>query len=114
MFKVTRTPTFWVKVKLRMPGEDGTMIEGEMRVQFLRKDRDELEKLDKSTVGRVVRAEAIAPYIHAWADYNNGEGEGDTPYSVDELKFLEQRVPSAPGALVRAYLNASAGAREGN
>lgn len=112
MFKVSTSPTFWARVKLRMAGEDGKVVEGDIRVQFYRKSRDDLKGLIEKTAGKEVAASEVEPLIAGWKEYD--DGSGPTEYSPEALKRLEQMVPGSPLAILNAFLSASAGAREGN
>lgn len=111
-FKVPTSATFWAPVTLEATAEDGRHIEGQIRVQFKRKTRDEMKQLIEDLRGKEITAEVVEPYIESWKGYE--DENGDAPFSSENLKRMAQMVPGSPMAIFLSYCKASAGAREGN
>jgi hypothetical protein len=112
MFTIADSPSFWTKVRLSQTAEDGRKNEGQIECQFKRRGRTELTGLLESLKGEKVTVEMVEEHLVGWKGVK--DPQGDMPYTPENLRKLCELVPSTPIAMIKAYLDASAGAREGN
>lgn len=112
MFTIASSPAFWAKVRLSQTAEDGRRNEGQIECQFKRRGRTELTAVLESLKGEKVTIEMVEEHLVGWKGVKDETGE--MPYTPENLRKLCELVPSAPISIIKAYLDASAGAREGN
>lgn len=112
MFKLTKSPTFWMTVAGDEQTESGRRAEFKFELKVKRITFPELSDLLKSaaTEGRS-DFEAVNDLVLDWRGIGNEEGE-PLPYSAEALQDLMAVVGGAP--VVRALLKAMPKAKEKN
>lgn len=102
MLKLKPNPTFWVKLKTRVPGGE----EVEFEIEFRHKGREAVKSFLESSTDRN-EAEVMAEVIAGWRGL-------DVDFSADHLKTLLDNYPGLGSLLLAEYIGELTKARAGN
>jgi hypothetical protein len=112
MFKLTKSPTFWMTVAGDEQAESGRRVEFKFELKVKRITFPELTDLLKAAAdeGRS-DFEAINDLVLDWRGIGNDDGEA-MPYSAEALQDLMAVIGGAP--IIRALIKAMPKAKEKN
>lgn len=109
-FKIAQTPAFNWPVKIPVPADGGKVLEEEVTIRFKRLTVDEITQTYEST-GKDMRKLSRAIVI-GWNGVEDDDGTA-VPFNATHLDAL-LNIPGAAAAIVTAWMDANAGARQKN
>lgn len=111
-FKITQSPTFWSRVELVVPGEDGKDVTGSFKALFRRLTKSQLEEFVERNRNEQVDATRLAEVMTDWDGMT--DDEGPMQFNLSNLGRACELVPTFGPSVLKAFFKAMGKAREGN